>query len=284
MIRTLLWKSLQHCAKPLLRKRVNRGWPWIVSQSVWTRLTPEKWLTLEHHLLAHGEEFARSHIKTHPHLSQVIRDSDISASAITPLAALLTWQLIRSRKPSAILDLGSGVSSRLFALHARLCSEAGLEAPRIISVDHDQGWLEKTAENLDQYGLAENVKLVHAPLIDQELDGHAVTSYSLEPIADALENKRIDFLSIDGPPSSIGRAACLPLVSHLLNDSAVVLLDDFCREGERSAVQQWKQRFREEIRSIKCALTGRGMAIIEWSSAARKKSANLESKQFAARP
>jgi predicted O-methyltransferase YrrM len=165
-------------------------------------------------------------------------------------------------------------------LHARFCTESGHEAPDIISVDHDKGWLEKTAETLDCYGLTRYVKLVHAPLIEQNFDGQLLPSYSLKPIEEATNQKSVDFLLIDGPPSAIGRGPCLPLFAHLLARSAVVLLDDFCRDGERAAVQQWKKSFEENIQSIKCALTGRGMAIIEWENMNRQECANQRKCQY----
>lgn len=280
MIRTLLWKTVETCAKPLLHRRAVQGCPWTVSESLWKRLTPPRWLTLEHHILSHGEEFARTHLQTHGSLAQVIKDCDVSASSITPFTVLLIWHLVQSRRPLTILDLGSGVSSRLFALYARSCSESGHEPPDIISVDHDKGWLEKTAETLDSYGLTPYVRLVHAPLIEQNIDGQLLLSYSLKPIEEATNQKSVDFLLIDGPPSAIGRGPCLPLFAHLLAQRAVVLLDDFCRDGERAAVQQWEKGFVENIQSIKCALTGRGMAIIEWVNMNRKECANQRNGQY----
>lgn len=95
----------------------------------------QKAVTSEESLNQHYQEYTRN-----------VSSPDMAAS-IELLAFLL--RLCRANQYRLIADLGSGISS--FVLRQYAAESAGV---RVISVDDDAAWLDKTRHFLDQHGLS----------------------------------------------------------------------------------------------------------------------------------
>jgi predicted O-methyltransferase YrrM len=153
--------------------------------------------------------------------------------ALNPTSLLDLLHLVRSRKPKLVLELGSGTSTVWIAYALK---ETG---GRLISLDHEPGYAEKTRAALTAHGLDEVAEVRDAPLRPVVLDGRTFPWYDAEALADL---SGIDLLVIDGPPERTGPDARYPAMRVLENrlaDAATIVFDDEYRQDERAALAKW---------------------------------------------
>jgi predicted O-methyltransferase YrrM len=153
---------------------------------------------------------------------------------------LLLWLagFVLGDRPRTVVDLGSGQSSVWMAGAMR---EAGYEG-RVIGVDHDERYAEATRELGRRQGVEAWLTVVHAPLVDVEVDGRASRWYDPAALADIRD---IDLLSVDGPPGQgleQARWAALPLLRDQLSPGATIVLDDLIRRDEQEILEDWLDR------------------------------------------
>jgi predicted O-methyltransferase YrrM len=137
---------------------------------------------------------------------------DWMAASVEICALLLA--LARVRKPARILDLGSGLSSYAMRTYAqgtgRRC--------RVVSVDDDAQWLEKTRRSLQARG-------VPADNLD-----------TWETFR-AEHHEPFDLVFHDLGDMAV-RTAALPVALDLVADNGVIVLDDMHKEGYPEAARQ----------------------------------------------
>lgn len=157
-------------------------------------------------------------------------------------AALLVRETLL-RQPRTIVELGSGVSTLLLG---QVLKQRG--SGRLLSIDHDRQWAERTRRQACLLGLEEYVTVVDAPLHPLSLDGRSYDWYSIPSAAlDALGGE-VDLLVVDGPPqgadtSLIARHPALPVLADRLSSDAWIFVDDAKRPTETAMVEGWIQRF-----------------------------------------
>lgn len=158
--------------------------------------------------------------------------------AATPEFAVTLYETVRSRRPRLVLELGSGASSVVMA--------AALEqngSGRLVSVDQDRTYAERTRDALDRQGLAERAEVVHAPIRSIDLDGMRWKWYALSALP---KDGPIDLLVIDGPHRELQKMArypALPVLFDRLASDAVIVVDDANRKDERRAIDRWAAEF-----------------------------------------
>ncbi len=155
--------------------------------------------------------------------------------ALNPTDLLDLLHLIRTRSPRLVLELGSGTSSVWIAY--ALEQNGG----KLISLDHDPGYAEKTRSALALHGLTEVAEVRHAELRPVVLDGRTFPWYDVEALADV---RGVDMLLIDGPPEKTGPDARYPamrVLEHKLADAATVVFDDAHRHDEQIALRRWME-------------------------------------------
>ena len=153
--------------------------------------------------------------------------------ALNPTDLLDLLHLVRTRRPRLVLELGSGTSTVWIAY---ALERAG---GRLISLDHDPGYAEKTRAALAAHGLTEVAEVRDAPLTPVELDGRSFPWYDPAALADLRD---VDLLLIDGPPEKTGKDARYPAMRVLedrLADAATVVFDDAHRPDEQLAMRRW---------------------------------------------
>jgi predicted O-methyltransferase YrrM len=153
--------------------------------------------------------------------------------ALNPTDLLDLLHIIRTRRPKLVLELGSGTSTVWIAY---ALEKAG---GRLISLDHDPGYAEKTRAALAAHGLTEVAEVRDAPLRPVVVDGRTFPWYDVDAVADLRE---VDLLLIDGPPEKTGKDARYPAMRVLedrLADSATVVFDDAHRQDEAEALRRW---------------------------------------------
>lgn len=136
--------------------------------------------------------------------------------------------IIRKNEYRSMMEFGSGASTIRWAL----------EFPdlTIVTFEHDTEFAEDTKALLHDLGLANRVRLRHAPLRRRWINGRLFTAYDFHGI-DGL----YDIVIIDGPPhfTRRGREVCLYDAYTALRVGGTVVLDDACREDEKAIVENW---------------------------------------------
>lgn len=146
---------------------------------------------------------------------------------------------VQVKRPSLIVELGSGLSTVILA------TAASRYSGHIISIDHDAVFAEQTKRELERRGLQDYVEIRVAPLTIQEINGETCQWYDVAVLSDLSD---IDLLFIDGPPAAISndiRKPAVPFFWSRLSSTGEVVLDDSARAGEQIAVSDWKNKFPE---------------------------------------
>jgi len=154
--------------------------------------------------------------------------------AASPDFLSLLLGIIMENKPDLVVELGSGVSTLVIA-YALQKQGSG----KLLSVEHEPEYLEKTTRQVNLHGLDDYVRVIHAPLTPCQVNGKQWKWYNMESIG--IE-ENIDILVIDGPPSTVqprSRYPAVPLLLDYFSEDVVVLLDNAARPDERAIVDEW---------------------------------------------
>jgi predicted O-methyltransferase YrrM len=165
--------------------------------------------------------------------------------AASPDFLVLVLGEILARKPNLVVELGSGVSTLINAYALEKLGNG-----KLISLDHDSEFLQKTQRQIDLHGLNDVVQAVHAPLTKINLNGADWQWYDL---ASADITSPVDILVVDGPPGDLqarSRYPALPLFAEQLSSDAAVFLDDVARSDEQAIVQEWAMQYPEFSREL----------------------------------
>jgi len=165
------------------------------------------------------------------------------------------WEL----KPVAILEFGSGISTIYFT-RIMVDLHQGTNRVFMYSIEQDEEFAFLVRERLREVGLDRFARVLHAPLIEQAIEGKIIPCYSLPPdvLASFLIDIKPDLIIVDGPSGKRGaRFGTLPLVREYVQDQAVFFLDDGLRDEELAVAQQWTKLTYIRIRGIH--LLGKGL-------------------------
>lgn len=175
--------------------------------------------------------------------------------AITPETLSLVQHLIANVRAPRVLELGSGVSTLLFAHSFRRAGEG-----HVLSLDDDERWAAQTEATIAREKLEPFARIVVAPLVEVEAGGRSSTWYDISSLeADAT----FDLIVVDGPPAWRGdELARLPALYRLrrhLSADGVLVLDDAVRGGEREIARLWQRDFPDL--HFKMVGVGRGLFV-----------------------
>lgn len=177
-----------------------------------------------------------------------------SPYAISPdVGALLIREILFAR-PNSILEFGSGTSTVIMAK----CL-ASLGHGRVFSIEEDARWADHTRSLLRLHRLEHCAAVVHSRLT-RSVRG---VWYSGECLA-ALP-KDIGLVFIDGPNASHDPIIRAPALEHIwdkLTENATIILDDGARQGEKTIVKGWVERYGNCL-DAKYVDTGRGTWVIK---------------------
>lgn len=148
--------------------------------------------------------------------------------------------IILSRKPSTVVELGSGASTIVIAYCLKRLGHG-----RIVSVDHEAKFAGITRGLIEEHGLQDFATVLHLPLAPIRIEGREYLWYSMNNFE--LKDP-VDFLVIDGPPYHVhplARYPAIPLLLDRLAPDAAVLLDDALRPEEKRIAKMWQTEFPE---------------------------------------
>jgi predicted O-methyltransferase YrrM len=139
--------------------------------------------------------------------------------------------------PGLVVECGSGATTLVIAAMLRRSGRG-----RLLSIEHDAAYAERTRRALEGAELADLVELVVAPLREQQIAGRTVAWYDAERVTAALDAE-IDLLVVDGPPqwTRWSRWPALPTLHPHLSPQAVVLVDDGRTRAALGATRAWTQ-------------------------------------------
>lgn len=168
-----------------------------------------------------------------------------TASAMTPQSIVYILNEIIINQRRRILELGMGIST-LFS--AKLMQE--IPDLQLISVDHDQGWIDICSSQLQSKGLnTDRHQIVHASLkeIEQpisELSEHNKIAYYDRDALSIGQTFKPDLVIIDGPPAwrediSEARVPAYDLLLPILSEDTTLFIDDYQRKGESKLVSRF---------------------------------------------
>lgn len=146
--------------------------------------------------------------------------------AASPDLLLTISEIIKKAQPALVVELGSGISTLVAA-------KSG--ARKIVSIDNSDVWGAKTVALLKEH----KVRGVDVRIASLQPYANGSEWYDVEAIKDL---KKIDVLIIDGPPGSKNPEARYPALQQFkdkLSASAIVIIDDVHREGERKLAEDF---------------------------------------------
>ena len=172
-------------------------------------------------------------------LSAVLPANDVlpatRAWAASPDLLLVLVDLVIAERPSLVVECGSGASTLWLALAMR---RFGIDG-RIIALDHDPVFGDKTRGLLARHDVADLAEVRDAPLESFSLNGETYSWYARRAWEDL---KGIDLLFVDGPPATTGHQArypALPLLSGSLSPVATAVLDDLVVPDMQKVLRRW---------------------------------------------
>lgn len=175
----------------------------------------------------------------------------------------LLWDMLEKKRPRAILEFGSGVSTLVIAAWIK---ESSVKDGVCISLDQDGAEAKKNAERLEVAGLSQYVKVITAHLNKDEF-----YSVDLNPHLDQVPGRSFDFVFVDGPAGSAGcRYNTLPIVRAWLAEEVTWVLHDALRDGEIDVIQKWLRMPGFSVDGF--FFVGQGMATGKWMT--QSKSSN----------
>ena len=143
-----------------------------------------------------------------------------------------------------VVEASSGVST-ITAAYTLKRLGADPATAGVTSFEHDAAYAEKTRELVERHDLVDFATVVHAPLVDQEIEGEPFAWYDPAAMADL---DPISVLVVDGPPGRLGPVARFPALPRFLDrfrPGAIVLADDTDRPGETEMIRRWSERHPE---------------------------------------
>jgi predicted O-methyltransferase YrrM len=176
--------------------------------------------------------------------------------AADPELSLAIVNQIIEMRPDHILDIGSGLSTILAGYTVKK-----IDHGQVITIEHHLDYYSQMMKQIKIHGLEKQVTLIHAPLINYELNGKNWLWYDMSKVENDID---FDLVLIDGPPGNIqemARYPALPLLRNRLNPQALLILDDANRPAEKQIISNWMNEFPGwEIKEIK---TLKGLIILK---------------------
>ena len=162
-----------------------------------------------------------------------------TGSSLRPycMAHIVNDVIINNR--TQLLELGAGVSTLILG---RLFKQNRIGGT-ILSVDHDETWVQAMRQQVANEGLEPFVELLWAPLTDA---GPVASTrwYDMDTLSQKIAASQFDLLLVDGPPAwepgkEMARYPALPFILPRLLPQSAIYLDDAERTGERTIIGRW---------------------------------------------
>lgn len=150
------------------------------------------------------------------------------------------YRCLNELRPKNILEMGLGQTTRLigqYAAYEKDCYH--------IVTEHDENWITFFQKD---FSLSDNTEIVKLNIKKELYHGtDQVTVY--DHFEEELAGRKFDLISIDAPfggdTLNYSRIDILKILPQCLNDSFVILLDDYNRKGEKNMIEELKHILEE---------------------------------------
>ncbi|MCO6500005.1 MAG: glycosyltransferase [Vicingus serpentipes] len=149
-------------------------------------------------------------------------------------------ETILLKKPEFIVEASSGVSSIIIGYCFKKLGQG-----KVISLEHDLNYVEKSKKLIQKHQLEDYVTIVHAPLKNYIINDKKWIWYNTDSIE---KDVLIDMVVVDGPPNYIqdlSRYPVIPLLYEKMNDNSILILDDGVRDEEKEITKRWEEEFED---------------------------------------
>lgn len=148
---------------------------------------------------------------------------------LDPLGCCSLVRILEDFKPKLILECGSGLSTCF--LYAYCQSIQSNDRPQLMSVEHSHANADRTARWIQGFGMN------GGPFAPYVVDLQFPSQFYEPSQIPLLGGRKYDFVFVDGPPGVRGRKYSLDMLSPLLADGAVFVMDDMKRP---ELLQMWE--------------------------------------------
>jgi predicted O-methyltransferase YrrM len=155
--------------------------------------------------------------------------------AASPDLILVLVDQVIALRPSLVVECGSGASTLWLALALRRFGING----RIVALEHDPAFAEKTRDLLARHGVSDLAEVRDAPLEELSLADGTYPWYARRAWTGLTG---IDLLFVDGPPAATGAKArypALPSLREALNPVSTIVLDDLVVPDMQETLRLW---------------------------------------------
>lgn len=172
-------------------------------------------------------------------LANALMDEEFGGWAFDAQVLNFLETQIQQHRPGALLEFGSGLSTICFArfmyeLHGQK------DQFRVLSIEQNIDIAQSISEKLNDLGLERVVKLIHAPLESQMIEGRPSVCYQLPGDLNSILSRQPSLIIVDGPAGEDGvRFGTIPLVRKIVKEGSIFFLDDALRDGELEIAARW---------------------------------------------
>lgn len=164
----------------------------------------------------------------------------LGRSAIGYNFAYVMARVLESMHPAGILELGLGQSSKIINAYFQYNKNSGITYDL---VEHDLCWVDFFKSEISMNDV--NIHIKNIIIAEQYNDQF----YKYDGLDAVLNNRRYNFISIDGPfgykGKYIGRIDLIPYIPEILEDDWIILMDDYDRTAEKNAILLLEKKLQE---------------------------------------
>jgi predicted O-methyltransferase YrrM len=197
-----------------------------------------------------------------PILSRALAEDETGMWSMSAATLDFLESEIRHHNPRLLVEFGSGLSTICFAQYMQAL-HGGSGGVYVYSIEQSAEVVASTLCRLQALRLEQHVRMFHAPLVLQTIEGVSARCYSLpRNFESAIADVHPDFVVIDGPAAQDGaRFGTLPLIRRYLSSGARFYLDDALRDGEIDIAERWARLPYVQVNVVR--LTEKGLLLGE---------------------
>lgn len=156
------------------------------------------------------------------------------------------YRILDEVKPTSILELGLGQSTKIIASYANYMKKNNFDCEHYV-VEHDGKWVEHFSKSFS----LQNTEIIQLNMqeIMFEVSGLVNVNVNVyEGFQQAMSGKKFDLVFIDAPLGSdeYSRIDLINILPECLKDSFVIFMDDYDRIGEQRSLALMQAKLKEQ--------------------------------------
>lgn len=172
---------------------------------------------------------------------------DFGGFAIDPHLGKVLAQIIYRHNPDYVVECGSGTST---VFVAKLLKNLGPQG-YITALEHLEAYAGETEQLIQDHSCTSQAEVRIAPLTECKPGEKDQVWYDVSP--NDFQDRKIDLLLVDGPPSTVCPVARYPAVPRLrsqLSDDCIIVMDDGDRPDDERTARRWAKEEDADLKYI----------------------------------